>query len=93
VRVFPCAVSLASSMITLVSKTKSPPVTCGKALYLGAQSKILAPNEFKSIDHGPSSADMTKIRRLGGRSVYGQHGRTGSTRQRVKNNCNPHMGP
>jgi hypothetical protein len=93
VRVFPCAVNLASSVIALVSEDKISSGDLRQGIIFRATKQNSGSERIHPIGHGPSSADVTKIGPIVRARSAQAAGRPPSTRQRVKNNCNPHMGP
>ena len=92
-RVFPCAVNLAASMIALVSEDKISSGDLPQGIIFRTTKQNSGSERIHPIGHGPSSPDVTKISPLGGRILHSRRGRPPSTRQRVKNDCNPHLGP
>src|SRR5262245_39984453 len=91
VRAFPCAVN-GIEYERPGSKGKSPPATSGKALYFGLQAKFrLRANSLDRswAEFGRRDQDWTARRARSAQAAE----RPPSTPQRVKNNCNPHMGP
>jgi hypothetical protein len=74
VRVFPCAVNLASSVIALVSEDKISSGDLRQGIIFRATKQNSGSERIHSIGHGPSSADVTKIGPLGGRVLHRRRG-------------------
>ena len=92
-RVFPCEVNLASSMIALVSEDKISSGDLPARHYISAYQakfRLRANSPDRSLaKFGRRDQDWTARRARSAQPA----GRPPSTRQRVKNDCNPHLGP